>query len=58
MRIHLLTVVFCTVAPFAGPQLPASPPQEAGEIKKSHFAVLIASIVGLLSMTTTEAAHD
>ena len=33
MRIHILTLVFCTVAPLAGPQLPASPPQEAGEIK-------------------------
>ena len=33
MRIHLLTFVFCTVAPFASPLLPASPLQKAGEIK-------------------------
>lgn len=33
MRNHLLTLVFCTVASFSGPQLPASPPKKVGEIK-------------------------
>lgn len=33
MRIYLLTLAFCTVAPFASSQLPAAPPQAAGEIK-------------------------
>ncbi len=33
MRIHLLTLVFCTVVRFASLQLSASPPQQAGEIK-------------------------